>query len=284
MNPSAPESASTSAADAARRSGSSGLMQPLSEWAQCPAGQYVLEWEQRIVDELVDDVFGFHALQLGWPELSALRANRMPHRWLAGAGADFGLAADLLIEPEDLPFPAQSLDLIVLAHVLEFAADPHQVLREVERVLVPEGRVVVLGFNPLSLWGARQRLMRPLGPYLPREGQFISPPRLKDWFKLLGMDAPRSRFGCYVPWVRSERWLARWSWMDRLGARWWPFTGSVYAMSAVKHVRGMRLVGAAWKKPARTVIAPVPATSTSVLPLDAGRILGVADAADRNGT
>lgn len=272
MSSSVPDPDSGKRSQAGTRSACSGLMQPLSEWAQCPAGQYVLGWEQRIVDEMVDDVFGFHALQLGWPELAGLRANRMPHRWLAGAGADFGLAADLLIEPEDLPFPAQTLDLVVLAHILEFAADPHQVLREVERVLVPEGRVVVLGFNPLSLWGARQRLMRPLGPYLPREGQFISPPRLKDWFKLLGMDAQRSRFGCYVPWVRSERWLERWAWMDRMGPRWWPFTGSVYALSAVKHVRGMRLIGAAWKKPARAAIAPVPAASNSPVSFE---VLGV---------
>ncbi|WP_223717365.1 class I SAM-dependent methyltransferase, partial [Escherichia fergusonii] len=59
-----------------------------------------------------------------------------------------------------LPFPANSLDLVVLPHALELASDPHETLREVERVLVPEGRVVILGFNPASLWGLWQRAGR----------------------------------------------------------------------------------------------------------------------------
>jgi SAM-dependent methyltransferase len=56
-----------------------------------------------------------------------------------------------------LPFPNQSLDLVLLPHTLELARDPHDTLREVERVLVPEGRVVIVGFNPASLWGLRQQ-------------------------------------------------------------------------------------------------------------------------------
>ena len=57
---------------------------------------------------------------------------------------------------EELPFATHSIDLVVMPHILEFAEDPHQVLREVERVLVPEGHVVITGFNPASLWGLRQ--------------------------------------------------------------------------------------------------------------------------------
>ena len=129
------------------------------------------------------DLFGFHALQLGLPELDALRANRMPHRWVARASrppspsrsstaAAVGRWPAARLPPlaprqsalhcdfDALPFPSNSLDLVVLPHTLELARDPHQTLREVERVLVPEGRVVIVGFNPASLWGLRQRLGR----------------------------------------------------------------------------------------------------------------------------
>jgi SAM-dependent methyltransferase len=228
----------------------------LSEFLRSPQGRYVLAWEQRHLDHAVSDIFGYHALQLGLPELDALRENRMPLRVCAsdriddecGAG-DSHCAVSVLNRYDELPFASQSIDLVVMPHILEFAAEPHQVLREVDRVLVPEGHVVITGFNPMSLWGVRQWLTR-LGmqPYLPREGQFIGLPRVKDWLKLLSFEVNRGRFGCYLPWVRSERWLQRWGFMDKAGDRWWPVLGSIYMVTAVKRVRGMRLVGTVRKR------------------------------------
>lgn len=221
----------------------------LSEFLRSPQGRYVLAWEQQHLDRAVSDIFGYHALQLGLPEVDALRENRMPLRLCAAdrrrEEGDGGCTLRVLNRYEELPFATQSIDLVVMPHILEFATEPHQVLREVDRVLVPEGQVVITGFNPLSLWGLRQFLTR-LGmePYLPREGQFIALPRIKDWLKLLSFEVNRGRFGCYLPWVRSDRWLQRWRFMDRAGDRWWPVLGSIYMVTAVKRVRGMRLVGA----------------------------------------
>jgi SAM-dependent methyltransferase len=158
----------------------------------------------------------------------------------------------LFCEFDALPFPNHSIDLVVLPHALELARDPHQTLREVERVLVPEGRVVIAGFNPASLWGLRQRAGRAkrgmgLGRhdslYLPRAGEFIGYWRLRDWLRLLGFEVEVGRFGCYRPPLASQRWLERFAWMDAVGDRWWPVLGAVYFLVAVKRVRGMRLVG-----------------------------------------
>jgi SAM-dependent methyltransferase len=150
--------------------------------------------------------------------------------------------------------------------VLEFADEPHQVLREVDRVLVPEGQLVVTGFNPASLWGARQSVCR-LGasPFLPRAGQFIGLPRIKDWLKLLSFEVNRGRFGCYVPWVRTDKWLQRWAFLEKVGDRWWPVLGSVYVLTAIKRVRGMRLVGAIKKRKAERKVVLAPAASRNLL-------------------
>ena len=212
------------------------------------------------------DLFGFHALQLGLPELDALRANRMPHRWVgtesaqgappAGAGPAGQLRAAVALhcDFDALPFDANSLDLVVLPHALELARDPHLALREVERVLVPEGRVVIVGFNPSSVWGVRQALgglQRRLGLgarralFLPDAGEFLGFRRLRDWLRLLGFEVEAGRFGCYRPPLASPQWLARFAWADRVGERWWPVFGAVYFVVAVKRVRGMRLVGLA---------------------------------------
>jgi len=135
----------------------------------------------------------------------------------------------------------------------------------VERVLVPEGRVVICGLNPASLWGMRQRrahLYRKLGfgeLFLPEGGEFIGYWRIRDWLRLLSFEVESGRFGVYRPAVRSEAWLERCRWMDTAGERWWPIFGAVYFLVAVKRVRGMRLLGAEWRRAAAArATAPVP--------------------------
>lgn len=245
---------------------------PLSEFLRQPAGRYVLALEQRQLDAVVADIFGYHAMQLGLPELNALRENRMPLRFCA---SDRLLAPEQLtghtqvavVTPfEELPFASQSIDLVVMPHVLEYADEPHQVLREVDRVLVPEGQVVITGFNPSSLWGARQSLCRVgASPFLPRAGQFIRLPRIKDWLKLLSFEVNRGRFGCYVPWVHTQRWLDRWAFLEKVGDRWWPVLGSLYLLTAIKRVRGMRLVGAVRKRKVERKVVLAPAASRTLL-------------------
>ena len=152
---------------------------------------------------------------------------------------------------------------MVLPHTLELARDPHLTLAEVERVLMPEGRVVILGFNPASLWGLRQRLGRlrqrlggraPL--FLPRPGDFIGYLRLRDWLRLLSFEVEGGRFGGYRPPLQSAAWLERLAWMDATGDRWWPVLGGVYMLVAVKRVRGMRLVGLARRERSKAQAAP----------------------------
>lgn len=216
-------------------------------------GQYVRNWEQRHLDILTTDIFGFHAVQLGLPQLDTLQANRMPYRWVAdvmGAGQEGYAAAQLpLVVLDDfaaLPFASQSLDLVVLPHVLEFSANPHQVLREVERVLMPEGQVIICGFNPASLWGLRQMAGRLTGNYvLPGAGELMSVPRLRDWLKLLNMEVNRGYFGCYAPPFKTTKWLQQCDFMEKAGDRWWPYFGATYIVQAVKRVQGMHLIGPA---------------------------------------
>lgn len=243
-------------------------------WLDSPPGRYLIDWEQTHFDQAVGDVFGYHAVQLGEPLLDALRANRMPHRVHAQRAGDpppDHAGPRVCIEQvEELPFGSQSLDLVVLPHVLEFAHDPHQVLREVDRVLRPEGRLIVSGLNPVSLWGARQWLPSGLiRPFLPRDGHFIGVPRLRDWCKLLSFEMERARYGCWRPPCRTQVWLDRTRFLERAGDRWWPICGAVYMVTAVKRVRGMRLIGPAWKRPnAARAIAVAPSPQRRRLPDD----------------
>ena len=241
----------------------------LNDWLQTPAGTYLREWESRQFDKVIADIFGYHALQLGLSSLPALQSSRIRHCWVSENQPTKGAVPSLLTDDVALPFSEQSLDLVVMPHTLELSRDPHSCLREVARVLVPDGRVVICGFNPTSLWTVRQglgHLLRRIGLrgrmgplYLPASGESIGLWRLRDWLRLLSFDTAQVRYGCYVPPVRSVKWLTRWGFVERMGARWWPILGAAYVVVGVKRVRGMRLMATAWKpKPQRAAqTAPV---------------------------
>jgi SAM-dependent methyltransferase len=268
--------------------------QNLQDWLKTPPGQYLLAWERAQFERVVADIFGYHALQLGLPDLDALCASRIPHRWLASSFADAEITFNAInniatkslnttasfdnkrkkiaffTEFEALPFAENSLDLLILPHSLELSPDPHATLREAERVLLPEGKLIICGFNPLSLWGFKQKRshfykrMNLGGLYLPEAGEFIGYRRLRDWLRLLNFEMSPGSFGCYRPAVKSEGMLQRFAWMDTLGQRYWPIFGAVYFVVAVKRVRGMRMINPI-KKLARVAInTPVSVANKSI--------------------
>ena len=215
----------------------------VDDWLLTPQGRYVMTWEQARVDSLVCDLFGYNALQLGLPQIDFLAQNRIPLRQSVGPCGPVKVRCDF----RELPFASNSVDLVMLAHVLEFHADPHQILREVERILIPDGQLVISAFNPLSLWGLWQHMPgRPDG--FPANGDYISVLRLRDWLQLLSFEVERGNFGCYAPPFRKRRWLRRCRLMEAAGDRWWSFAGGVYLLRAVKRVRGMHLILPQWKQ------------------------------------
>ena len=215
----------------------------LQEWFATPLGQYLLEKEQAYLDDVTPDIFGFHALQLGMPEVDLLRESRITHRMRIAAAEH----PDVYAKCHELPLATHSIDLVVLPHVLEFAAEPHAVLREVDRVMMPEGRLVIVGFNPWSLWGLRSALGFSRNEF-PWNGRFVSLLRVKDWLALLGFDVNAGRLVAYAPPFDSGKLRRRFGFMEPAGDRWWAVGGAVYMLQAIKRVRGMRLLTPAWQE------------------------------------
>jgi SAM-dependent methyltransferase len=239
----------------------------------------LLNEEQAWLDATLADVFGYHAMQIGPMPLDALRANRMSTRARMGWPGTVSLAgqcqhaSEQIAQPTclvgsmpELAFQTESLDLLVLAHALEVCEDPHHLLREAQRVLIPEGKLVILGFNPFSLWRLRKRT-RSLNRFPPAGHHWISLPRIKDWLKLLNFDlggAGASAFGAFLPPVETEKWLGRLKWMDPAGRRWWPMAGGVYFLMAVKRVHHMQLIGPSWRDKKQLSTGRAAAASTTV--------------------
>ena len=215
----------------------------LQEWFATPLGQYLLEKEQAYLDDVTPDIFGYHALQLGMPEVDLLRETRIAHR-MRIAAAD---RPDVYAKGHELPLATHSIDMVLLPHVLEFAAEPHAILREIDRVMMPEGRLVIVGFNPWSLWGLRSALGFSRNEF-PWNGRFVSLLRVKDWLALLGFDVNAGRLVGYAPPFDNGKLRRRFGFMEPAGDRWWAVGGAVYMLQAIKRVRGMRLLTPAWQE------------------------------------
>jgi SAM-dependent methyltransferase len=216
--------------------------QHIHQWLETSLGQYLLDYEQRYFDKAVTNIFGYNALQIGLPEINFLRANRIPLQFSAGIES-----GDLRTNPDFLPIATASMDLVLLPHILEFSANPHQILREVHRILMPEGRLIISGFNPVSLWGTRRYFAKHTLDF-PWSGNFIALSRLKDWLKLLDFEMAGGRLCCYAPPLQHEKWRRRFYFMEAAGDRWWPISGGVYLLQAIKHINGMRVIKPGWKR------------------------------------
>jgi len=217
----------------------------LADWFATPPGRYLRAREQAYFDRALADIFGYHALQIGLTECPFLQASRISTR----VTIDLEEPAQVLADPHWLPFAENSMDLIVLPHVLEFTDEPHQLLREVHRVIRPEGQVMIAGFNPFSLFGVKRYFGRE--QTMPWNGNFIALYRLKDWLSLLGFEVSGGSLDAYVPPHSQEKWLRRLSFFEKAGDRWWPIAGGVYFLRATKRLLGMRVITPQWSRRVR---------------------------------
>ncbi|MDI9334386.1 MAG: methyltransferase domain-containing protein [Cytophagales bacterium] len=203
-----------------------GLAPSLDPWLEQGlgggVGAKVKGWAQTRFDHAVQDIFGYHALQLGAPTLQSLAQSRIAHRWLA---VDTGSShqAALFANASALPFFESTLDLVTLPFTLDMHSDPDAVLDEVARVLVPEGRVVMAGFRAMSYWGVSHFLG---SKRLPEGAKIYSLRRLKTSLSELGLM------------------------LESLECGQWPSFHGVYFAVARKRVLNVRPIRrAAWKLP-----------------------------------
>lgn len=162
------------------------------DWLETSAGRRLLGAESQQVAQALDSIFGDQLLQVGRWGPAELFTRHARTRRSAVLAAEPGPGIGLVGELDCLPIASDSIDAVLLPHVLETAADPHALLREVDRVLRPDGHLVVLGFNPLGLWGLRRIASR--GRFPPATRHLITEHRLRDWLKLLSFAAEPAVF------------------------------------------------------------------------------------------
>lgn len=233
----------------------------LNDWFSSSLGKMLLDAEHELIGEWASDLFGYQLLDVSLfdSDLSYLNRCAIKNKVHIGPSAvPSGNQLELRASPEQMPVATDYIDAVVLLHALDFAADPRQVLRESERVLIPEGRLIVCGFNPFSLWGVR-RWLPGAGKRLPWKGKFISYARLQDWFSLLGFDVERTTTRMFRLPVQHQEWLGRLDKLESLGQKWLPWLAGVYVVQAVKRVSTVTPVRPHWhleRKLSKAVVEP----------------------------
>ena len=221
-----------------------------SDWLESGLGGALLRQEARIVEEALDGMFGEQCLQLGfWGGRRTFLRFARTQRCALIAGDTAG-APCAVGEMHRLPVDSDSIDAVLLPHTLDFSERPHAVLREVDRVLRRDGRLVILGFKPGGLWGLRRLI--PGAGMPPGAEHLISDRRLKDWLKLLDMriDATQRYFFRWPLPGNRARGAQVW---ERRGKAWWPELAACYMLSAQKRVSTLTPVRPLWRRKPKVV-------------------------------
>jgi len=236
--------------------------QRMRAWFTHLPGRWLQAEERAQLRDILPTLFGYHLLQLGDVYSKAcLSSTRIPHcvvldEWLQDRPpAGERVRSEICGPLEWLPIATDCLDTVVMPHTLEFTNDPHQVLREVDRILIPEGHVVILGFNPWSLWMFWRVALCWQGKP-PWCGRFISQARVKDWLQLLGFDIIDARRYFFRPPLSNKSVMRRLRFLDRIGRRWAPFFGAGYVLVARKRVATLTPIKSRWRPARSPIVSP----------------------------
>lgn len=246
------------------------LQPDLTQWYASELGSELLRAEETLLANILPELFGYHAVQLGQvvPH-NLLSASRIRHRTIVAADPCVEGLSPLKALPELLPFATGSIDLVLIHHGVDTAVSTHALLREASRVLIPGGHLLVVGFNPWSLWGLWRLLRLPWSrtPWLRR---FVSPQRLADWMRLLDFEVVGVESAFFTPPLQSTLVRRRLAWLERLGPRYWSQAGASYVLLARKHEFGMTPIRNRIFTPQRA-LAPILVEPHAGLEIDAGR-------------
>ena len=240
-------------------------MPDLQAWWESPLGQAFLVEQRRLLDVQLQDLFGFYLIQMSVdPSQDLTQSSRIGHRInlcpptrsartsvCAQTAGGSGRLSLLVAEQHQLPLPDESVDLVILHHLLDFSQSPHQILREVQRVLIPRGQVIVVGFNPRSPWGLLGRLLclftsRPLW-----RRQNLHLTRLTDWCDLLDLELVSLQRGFYQLPVQHKGLLRSLRFLDTWGAKVNFPGGGFYLLQACKQVTGAIAIRPDWETETR---------------------------------
>ena len=211
----------------------------LSQWYRSALGQELIEAERKVISRAISGRFGASMAQIDSGFHEALFEKR-----LFGSGIivsqleNRALCPVVCAKPENLPFEPESLDMLLMHHTLDICENPYQAVREGAIALKPGGLLIVVGFNPLSLWGLRALLFGQKAGLGVWSSRFIRSGRVEDWMHLLDFELERHEKHIFIPPLNRPEWLKTGNSAGTLLQRLFPFSGATYVLVGYKQVLG----------------------------------------------
>lgn len=241
------------------------IWQQFQTWYSSPLGSRLAMSEKRILDEYLPDLFGYFLLQCGCPETKLkkekgdwLENSRISSRFRLDYDINQGVSSQANLA--HLPIKADSLDIVVLPHVLDFSLEPHQVLREVERVLIADGHVIILGFNPWGPWNIF-RFLHVFNKQPPWNARFLSSSRVMDWLALLGFDVIQHKGYFHQLPIQNIKIIKNMHFLENFMQRFLPNLGAGYVLIARKRVHTLTPIRPRWRSRRQVVTSGFEATN-----------------------
>ena len=235
------------------------LFHDMAAWWETPLGKALLASETELLEPTLARIFGYHFLQLGVSEHSMLDASPIGHKLLFVPQYDADKTLPVA-NNEALPLQSDSVDAVLIHHALDYTPDSHRLLRESARVLMPGGKLVIIGFNPMSSWGMRKLFRwRNTRPW---DARYISSSRVQDWLKLLDFSIDRVEHCAYLLPVKHTRFVNAAHQFEAFGKRFNAPLGAVYVIVACKQVMPVTPILPRWPKlPRPVLVRPVAETA-----------------------
>jgi|TARA_B110000196_G_C21135654_1_gene660940 SAM-dependent methyltransferase len=231
-----------------------------TSWQNLPNGELIVANINQTLAPWWPKFFGYHLLKIGAlsGEIDSSQSPIKHQLTLSEQAQKCNLVGDI----DDLPLLEHSVDVCVLLHALEFSLDPHHVVREANRVLIPNGYLVITGFNPFSLAGLNQFI-----PYrrnkTPWNERLFSPMRVKDWLHLMGFEIQLDKRFLHSTLARQVTQGVISNHWHNIASRYFPSLGSVYVIVAKKRVLPLTPIKAKWQIRPRFEPVKVPTMNSS---------------------
>lgn len=239
--------------------------QQFQSWYSSSLGKRLAKSEKQILDKYLPDLFGYYLLQCGCPEI---KAEKVAGKWLKSSRVSSLYCLDYFTNQgvslqgclAQLPMKSDILDVVILPHVLEYSSEPHQVLREAERVLIAEGHVVILGFNPWSSWNIFRQFLF-WTKQAPWNARFLTASRVMDWLALLGFDVVQRQGYFYKLPIQNDHINKKLNFLEKIGQRFWPNFGAGYVLVARKRVETLTPIRQRWRSKRQAVTSGLETTN-----------------------
>jgi SAM-dependent methyltransferase len=236
----------------------------LRQWFNTALGREVLRFECEKAGAVLSNLFGYHIVQLGNMVDEKLLDNSLISCKVVmhmDNGIGENQQSGFISAADSLAIAADCIDVILMPHILEFTDNPHKLLREVERVLIDDGHVVMIGFNPWSLWGVAGMFLawRKIPPW---SGHFYSIFRIRDWLSLLDFEIIGIERFFFRPPLQGNKIMRRLLFMEILGKYCWSCLGGVYIITAKKRIFPLNPIKLNWREKSRMMASSLAKPST----------------------